>query len=587
MLTHLITAIVIAQAPIQGTRIQLNGQSLSGRWLNRSGEIFVESKWAVSGLGFNLFEPPASPQRLKWFSSPFFLPLFSPSPVDRYVSLSPWRSSWRIGSVGNTLQIITPPVKIQSLRATAELSRVVVELSDATPYQWRLENGRTTVIIFGEPNPAVSSRKIPGISLRTQGRQTIISIDNKVTKVDTQDQPKRLVLDFPPKVPVPPMANKPTTAPNPNSKPNTSPNSNPNSNPSNKPNTNPNNKPSNKPSSVPVNPAPIQIIDRVITLPNNPTKFAVKALSIDLGRVSMRPIWGNPAGVQGTNSLVEIAQLSQATAAINGGFFNRDRRLPVGAIRRDGMWWSGSALTRGTVAWNDQGQVFIDRLTYTEELSINAQKVSLTNLNSGFVQKGIARYTSTWGENYITITDNEILILVQNEQVTGQFQGSLAGQSQLPIPKDGYLLVLRGVPEQITSLSIGTRVTVSGQITNPQFQNFPHLLSAGPLLLKDGQIVLNIPAESFSSAFAEQTAARSVIATTKNPKQILLVTINAMPDHGLPTLTQTALILQQLGAVSALNLDGGSSTGLYYQGKLLNRENSPTVHSALGIFGKP
>jgi hypothetical protein len=544
MLSHLITAIVIAQTPITGTTIQLNGQTWSGKWLNRSGEIWVDTKWAVNGLGFNLLDNQTPQLRLKWFSSPFFLPLFTPAPAtDKYVPLTPWRSSWRINSTGKTLQINTPTVKIQALRATAELNRVVLELSDATPYQWRIENGRTIVVVHGQATPAVMSRKLTGIALRPQGRQTVLTIDNQAVKVDTQDQPKRLVLDFPP---------KPATTP------------------------------------VPTQAPPIQVIDRVIALPNNPAKFAVKGLIINLGQgLTMRPIWSNPAGMQGTGSLVEIAQVAQATAAINAGFFNRDRRLPVGAIRRDGVWWAGSALTRGTIAWNDAGEIFLDRLTYTEELSINGQKIPLTNLNSGFVQRGIARYTSAWGENYITITDNEILVLVEQDQVVGQFQGSLAGQSQLPIPKNGYLLVLRGVPDQLSSLPVGARVTLTSQIQNPQFENFPHLLSAGPLLLKDGQVVLNPPAEGFSRTFAEQTAPRSVIATTKTPRQILLVTINAVPDHSLPTLTQTALIMQKLSAVSALNLDGGSSTGLYYQGKLINRETSPTVHSALAIFGGP
>lgn len=88
-------------------------------------------------------------------------------------------------------------------------------------------------------------------------------------------------------------------------------------------------------------------------------------------------------------------------------------------------------------------------------------------------------------------------------------------------------------------------------------------MGAGPLLLKNSQIVLDPLQEGFSPTFAEQRAIRSAIATTQAGK-VLLATISA--ESTPPTLLQTALILQQLGAVDALNLDGGSSAGLYLGG---------------------
>jgi len=44
-----------------------------------------------------------------------------------------------------------------------------------------------------------------------------------------------------------------------------------------------------------------------------------------------------------------------------------------------------------------------------------------------------------------------------------------------------------------------------------------------------------------------------------------------------------------MGAVEALNLDGGSSTSLYLGGSLLDRPPSTAarVHNAIGIFIQP
>jgi len=47
-----------------------------------------------------------------------------------------------------------------------------------------------------------------------------------------------------------------------------------------------------------------------------------------------------------------------------------------------------------------------------------------------------------------------------------------------------------------------------------------------------------------------------------------------------------AQILQQLGAINALNLDGGSSTTLYLGGQIIDRppNSAARIHNGIGIF---
>ena len=55
------------------------------------------------------------------------------------------------------------------------------------------------------------------------------------------------------------------------------------------------------------------------------------------------------------------------------------------------------------------------------------------------------------------------------------------------------------------------------------------------------------------------------------------------------SLAEMAEIMQQLGAVDALNLDGGSSTSLALGGQLIDRSSvtAAQVHNGLGIFIAP
>jgi exopolysaccharide biosynthesis protein len=98
--------------------------------------------------------------------------------------------------------------------------------------------------------------------------------------------------------------------------------------------------------------------------------------------------------------------------------------------------------------------------------------------------------------------------------------------------------------------------------------------------------VLDAPAEKFGSGFGPQSvAARSAIAVNAQGKLWVVSALDRVGGKG-PTLGELAKMLQEMGAVDALNLDGGSSTSLFLGGQLVNRSPATTakVNSGLGIF---
>jgi hypothetical protein len=328
-------------------------------------------------------------------------------------------------------------------------------------------------------------------------------------------------------------------------------------------------------------------------------RFVVQILQVNLTQsasqsrnqtsLQMRPIWQNSDRLTGNASLKNIAETQGAIAAINGGFFHVSRQMPLGAIKSDNIWLSGSVLGRGAIAWNDRGEISIDRLNYTEEIILaNRTSIPLSNLNSGYVQKGIARYSINWGSSYTPLTDNEVIITVQQTTQGDRVlslspSGIIKVDNSFPIPKDGYLLVARQAERELTQLIPNSQITLQSQTSPNSFSAYSHLLAAGPLLLKNKKIVLDAKLEGFRPAFITEKATRSAIATTSQPGEILMVTIQATPEGQLPNLHQTAEILQKLGAVDGLNLDGGSPSSLYLNGDTFN---SRPIHNGIGIFIK-
>lgn len=303
--------------------------------------------------------------------------------------------------------------------------------------------------------------------------------------------------------------------------------------------------------------------------------------------LKLQPIWINKTQMKGTTSLNEIIQTSGSLAAINGGYFNRNNLLPLGAIRSNYRWCSGPILNRGAIAWNDSGSVKMARLKLTETLTVSSgREFEIDLLNTGYVKAGIARYTADWGKTYTPLTQNEILILVEGDQVSRQIETS-ENQTPIDIPETGYLLTFRSFRSALSWFPIGAKIAIAAQTTPPEFNEYPHILGAGPLLLQAGEIVVDAGSEGFSIWFSQQQAIRSAIAVRANGTLLILTVHNRVGGTG-PDLTELAQLIQQLGAVEALNLDGGSSTSLILGGHLLNRtpDTAARVHNGLGLFWK-
>ena len=320
-------------------------------------------------------------------------------------------------------------------------------------------------------------------------------------------------------------------------------------------------------------------------------RFPVVSLEINPRQtgIKVRPILSNPPTDKGTAPLLQTAELSGTAAAINAGFFNRINRLALGAIRRDNKWLSGPILNRGTIGWNDRGEFAIARLTLQETLITSAnQRLSISHLNSAYVQSGIGRYNPDWGTTYTPFSDNEIVVTVAGDRIISQSPAGAAGKTAFPVPANGYILALRSDLSVATQLTPGTLLRLETNTIPLDFNRFPYILGGGPVLLQNSRVVLDAKAEGFSDAYVRQTAIRSAIGRTA-AGNLLIVAVHNRAGGAGPNFAELAQILQQMGAVEALNLDGGSSTSLYLGGSLLDRPLSTAarVHNAIGVFIQP
>lgn len=101
---------------------------------------------------------------------------------------------------------------------------------------------------------------------------------------------------------------------------------------------------------------------------------------------------------------------------------------------------------------------------------------------------------------------------------------------------------------------------------------FESVLACGPLLLQAGEIALAPAHERFRDPHVLGRAGRTAVGLTAANKLLMVVTREQV------TLYELAKIMCGLGCIDAVNLDGGSSTGMYYRGSAIVTPQRPLVN---------
>ncbi|MDS1029659.1 phosphodiester glycosidase family protein [Bacillota bacterium LX-D] len=107
--------------------------------------------------------------------------------------------------------------------------------------------------------------------------------------------------------------------------------------------------------------------------------------------------------------------------------------------------------------------------------------------------------------------------------------------------------------------------------TDAYWQGLKHLITAGPLLVEEGQPVLEAVAEGFTGGVLER-APRTALGVTRDQQMLLLVVDGRQSGRsaGL-NLEELACLMADLGAQEAIGLDGGGSSEMVVNNQVVNK----------------
>ena len=116
-------------------------------------------------------------------------------------------------------------------------------------------------------------------------------------------------------------------------------------------------------------------------------------------------------------------------------------------------------------------------------------------------------------------------------------------------------------------------------------------IAAGPGLISERRIHITSDEEVFFVSSIPKTHPRTAIGYNTEDELLILVVDGRRPESRGVDLQELAVLMLELGAVEAMNLDGGGSSALVVNGNLINRPTGGVVErevmSAIATFVLP
>jgi exopolysaccharide biosynthesis protein len=274
------------------------------------------------------------------------------------------------------------------------------------------------------------------------------------------------------------------------------------------------------------------------------------------------------------DSLENIALENEAVFAINGSYFSAyddtEIKDPYGVLISKGRVVH-NANDRAVIGFSDQG-VDIDRIDMQIK-GANGEPRWKYSWNGYWINhKLIEGYPSlTIFNDARNETDTPV---GRNYIVEKGYITRIVDDQSVVIPDGGYVANLYGVlgedPSQVYDrFQIGYPFSYE-EILIPEngddafWNSLDNAVGAGPALILDGAIDIDFEGEKFfEQKIRVNSAARSAIGYMPNGT-VVVVTTNA-------TIEDLAQLMYKLGCYEAMNLDGGASSGMWYEGAYIRK----------------
>ncbi|MFC7677914.1 phosphodiester glycosidase family protein [Paenibacillus sp. GCM10028914] len=270
---------------------------------------------------------------------------------------------------------------------------------------------------------------------------------------------------------------------------------------------------------------------------------------------------GKIYGMQGVTKMASDADTegNRVIAAINGDYYDMSNGLPLGLFMGDGELLNNPPNDWLAFGMREDGStIYGPSPKLIRTVKIGGKENHLTAINRLRSSDALVLYTPSFHTSTVTngLGDEIVLDILSGEVKSGQTMRLKVSEvhkdkGNTPITDGKVILSASGKQREVLAgLSVGDEVTLSLELEDV-WKDVTMAIGGHSRLIANGSIV---PTDD------PAVYPRTAIGTKEDGSMIMLVVDGRQPgfSEGV-TLTELSQIMQELGAVDALNLDGGGS----------------------------
>lgn len=259
------------------------------------------------------------------------------------------------------------------------------------------------------------------------------------------------------------------------------------------------------------------------------------------------------------STITTLARKNNSLVAINGTYFKPQTGVPLGTLMINGKMYTGPIYNRVAMGIFDNG-FDMARLELNAQVKSFKGNVKVDNINQPrMLSTHVIVYTPEWGSFAPPSPKYGKQIAVEKGKIIS------IGTQSMPIPQNGYVIV--GPDERLAKIYKAKHVDLDIK-TIPNWENVKHIISGGPYLVKNGEVFVDMTEQKLGAIGGKNP--RTAIGYTQDGNFIMVAVDGREGASVGLTLKELAWFMKLIGCTNAMNLDGGGSTVMYVNGRVVN-----------------
>ena len=312
-----------------------------------------------------------------------------------------------------------------------------------------------------------------------------------------------------------------------------------------------------------------------------PVRLYVLSLASDSGYY-LKPFPG-AVHANGRGRLSRAAAAAGARAAVNACYFDTDGWV-IGNCKWNDRYYGVESSPRSAFVVDREGKPSVQKdLAYQGTVTLpDGKTLTVLGMNRQRITNDLVLFNGNYGKGTRTNEHGREIRIRQGRAV------EIATKGNMTLDNSSLVLSGHGVnADALARVRKGDRVAVNQTLGSRKADEARLVVGAGPLLLENGQINVRIREEAIAPDIAFGRAPRTGAGVTADGTVLLMVVDGRSQHSAGMTLKEFAQYLKRFGAVSAVNFDGGGSSEMVLDGRVMNRPSDGAerpVGIGLGIF---